>query len=158
MPHCFNGGRTQPTTLQRTFQPITPVRAAVCVALYGMWPAAHAQQTPAAQEAAVAALQEVTVTATRRQQTLEAVPYSMSVVSADLDELKTINDDVQKERRELMQDAQGNFQAIMPKMQALTKESNTKAADTLTEDQKKQWKEMVGKPFEVKMEQRRRDT
>ena len=83
MPHCFNGGRTQPTTLQRTFQPITPVRAAVCVALYGMWPAAHAQQTPAAQEAAVAALQEVTVTATRRQQTLEAVPYSMSVVSAD---------------------------------------------------------------------------
>src|SRR5438045_4172107 len=83
MPHCFNGGRTQPTTLQRTFQPITPVRAAVCVALYGMWPAAHAQQTPAAQEPAVAALQEVTVTATRRQQTLEAVPYSMSGVRAE---------------------------------------------------------------------------
>jgi len=89
----------------------------------------------------------------------EDVQKKLNVTADQKDKLKTINDDTQKERRELMQDAQGNFQGIMPKLQALTKESNTKAADTLTADQKKQWQEMVGKPFEVKMEApRRRDT
>jgi len=52
----------------------------VCIALYGMSHAAHAQE--AVMEPA-ATLQEVTVTASRRTQTLEAVPYSLSVVSAD---------------------------------------------------------------------------
>ncbi|HEV2287169.1 MAG TPA: TonB-dependent receptor [Steroidobacteraceae bacterium] len=66
---------------------ITRVQAAVCVALYGLAPAAQAQQAPPAaaqpQDQTAGALQEVTVTATRRTQTLEAVPYSMSVVSAE---------------------------------------------------------------------------
>jgi outer membrane receptor protein involved in Fe transport len=74
-------------TLRRTFGAITPVRAAVCVALYGLVPAAQAQQVPAPaaapQDQTAGELQEVTVTATRRTQTLEAVPYSMSVVSAE---------------------------------------------------------------------------
>jgi iron complex outermembrane receptor protein len=86
MRHHANNGRNRPRTLRRTLQAITPVRAAVCVALYGLAPAAQAQQAPAAaapSDQAPAALQEVTVTATRRTQTLEAVPYSMSVVSAD---------------------------------------------------------------------------
>ena len=86
MRHHANNGRNRPRTLRRTLQAMTPVRAAVCVALYGLAPAAQAQQAPAAaapSDQAPAALQEVTVTATRRTQTLEAVPYSMSVVSAD---------------------------------------------------------------------------
>jgi iron complex outermembrane receptor protein len=84
MRHHSNTPRFRPNTLRRTLEAITPVRAAVCVALYGLSPAAHAQQAPAAQaDQAPAALQEVTVTATRRTQTLEAVPYSMSVVSAE---------------------------------------------------------------------------
>jgi iron complex outermembrane receptor protein len=74
-------------TLRRTFGAITSVRAAVCVALYGLVPAAQAQQAPAPaaapQDQTAGELQEVTVTATRRTQTLEAVPYSMSVVSAE---------------------------------------------------------------------------
>jgi iron complex outermembrane recepter protein len=74
-------------TLRRTFGAITPVQAAVCVALYGLIPAAQAQQAPAQaaapQDQTAGELQEVTVTATRRTQTLEAVPYSMSVVSAE---------------------------------------------------------------------------
>jgi outer membrane receptor protein involved in Fe transport len=73
-------GEHHPKTRQRPLQAITPVRTAVCIALYGMTHAAHAQE--AATEPA-AMLQEVTVTATRRTQTLEAVPYSLSVVSAD---------------------------------------------------------------------------
>ncbi|MBV8342182.1 MAG: TonB-dependent receptor plug domain-containing protein [Gammaproteobacteria bacterium] len=56
---------------------ITPVRTAVCIALYGVAQSAYAQQ------ASPDALQEVTVTATRHNQTLEAVPYNLSVVSAE---------------------------------------------------------------------------
>ncbi|MGO8855102.1 MAG: TonB-dependent receptor [Steroidobacteraceae bacterium] len=59
--------------------PATNIAAAVFFALYGLpHPAAAdtADQTPDA-------LQEITVTATRRAQTLEAVPYSLSVISAD---------------------------------------------------------------------------
>jgi outer membrane receptor protein involved in Fe transport len=82
MRHSFNKGRTQPNSLRRTFEALTPVHAAVCAALYGMAPGAHAQEAASTQETA-GALQEVTVTATRRTQTLEAVPYSLSVVSAD---------------------------------------------------------------------------
>jgi iron complex outermembrane recepter protein len=57
---------------------MTPVSAAVLFALYGPSPAL-AQQAAAAPEQ----LTEITVTATRRTETLEAVPYSISVVSAE---------------------------------------------------------------------------
>jgi outer membrane receptor protein involved in Fe transport len=53
---------------------------AVCIALYGIAPAVYAQQAPTP---ATDTLAEVVVTATRRTETLEAVPYSISVVSAD---------------------------------------------------------------------------
>ena len=59
--------------------PATSIAAAVCIALYGT-PRGAAGDQP---EAAATPLQEVTVTATRREQALEAVPYSISVVSAD---------------------------------------------------------------------------
>jgi iron complex outermembrane receptor protein len=57
----------------------TSVAAAVFFALYGLPLPAAADSADQAPEA----LQEVTVTATRRVQTLEAVPYSLSVISAD---------------------------------------------------------------------------
>jgi outer membrane receptor protein involved in Fe transport len=57
----------------------TSVTAAVCFALYGMPHPAVAQQAEGIGET----LPEVTVTATRRQETVESVPYSISVVSAD---------------------------------------------------------------------------
>jgi iron complex outermembrane recepter protein len=57
----------------------TSVAAAVCFALYGLPRPAAAEFV----EPTTEALQEVTVTANRRVQTLEAVPYSLSVISAD---------------------------------------------------------------------------
>ena len=57
----------------------TGIAAAVFFALYGTPRAAVSDQA----DASSTALQEVTVTATRRQETLEAVPYSLSVVSAE---------------------------------------------------------------------------
>jgi iron complex outermembrane recepter protein len=81
MRQPIDKGRTQPSTLQQRLGAITPVRAAVCAALYGMVPGVHAQE--AATQEAASTLQEVTVTATRRTQALEAVPYSLSVVSSE---------------------------------------------------------------------------
>ena len=57
----------------------TSIAAAVCFALYGV-------QHPAAADTAdqtAGVLQEITVTATRRTETIESVPYSLSVISAD---------------------------------------------------------------------------
>ena len=62
-------------------QALTRVGAAVLVALYGLPPLVSAQQ--AATPAPSNELEEVTVTANRREQSLESVPYSMSVVSAE---------------------------------------------------------------------------
>jgi iron complex outermembrane recepter protein len=77
MRHSNTG---QPKNSQRIPGAIAPVRIAVCIALYGIAPAVYAQQAPAAPADTLA---EVVVTATRRTETLEAVPYSISVVSAD---------------------------------------------------------------------------
>jgi iron complex outermembrane recepter protein len=55
------------------------IAAAVCCALYGLPPSACADTA----DQGTGVLQEVTVTATRRTETLESVPYSISVVTAD---------------------------------------------------------------------------
>ncbi len=61
----------------------TAVSAAVCLALYGAPHVAFAQQAPAPAAATAGELSEITVTATRREETLESVPYSLSVVSGE---------------------------------------------------------------------------
>jgi iron complex outermembrane recepter protein len=58
----------------------TSVGAAVIFALYGVPHAACADQQP---QSSSDTLEEVIVTASRRQQTLEEVPYNLSVISAD---------------------------------------------------------------------------
>jgi len=67
-------------SVKRTLSANTPVRTAVCMALYGVSQAVYSQQAAVAPTDSLA---EVVVTATRRAETLEAVPYSISVVSAD---------------------------------------------------------------------------
>lgn len=69
----------------RTLQPRrTALGAAVLLALYGTPSGVHAQQAPASTPAAEQGeLAEITVTANRREETLESVPYSLSVVSGD---------------------------------------------------------------------------
>jgi iron complex outermembrane recepter protein len=59
------------------------VGTAVFLALYGLPGVLRAQSAPAAPPDVAPALEEVTVTANRREQKLEAVPYNMSVVSSD---------------------------------------------------------------------------
>ena len=74
--------RTKPSTAEkrrRLLPGTTTVGAAVFFALYGLPHPAAADTADASTDS----LQEITVTATRRVQTLEAVPYSLSVISAD---------------------------------------------------------------------------
>jgi outer membrane receptor protein involved in Fe transport len=74
-------GRDSRTRAARLTRPTrTSVGTAVLLALYGSPDVGFAQQAP---DASAAALQEVVVTANRRNQTLEEVPYSLTVVSAD---------------------------------------------------------------------------
>lgn len=62
-------------------QPITSLSAAIALALYGIPAATLAQQQPTASSAG--SLGEITVTATRREQKLEEVPYSLTVISGE---------------------------------------------------------------------------
>ncbi|MGB6310765.1 MAG: TonB-dependent receptor [Steroidobacteraceae bacterium] len=74
--------RTKPSTAEKRRRLLpgkTTVGAAVFFALYGLPHPAAADTADASTDS----LQEITVTATRRVQTLEAVPYSLSVISAD---------------------------------------------------------------------------
>ena len=72
--------RTKSVGIHRTIQPAaTTVSAAVFLIMYGLPHSAQAEETDTSGNT----LQEVTVTANRREQTLEQVPYSMSVISAD---------------------------------------------------------------------------
>lgn len=66
---------------------VASISAAVCLALYGAPRPAVAQEAAGGQDQTAVfsgvSLQEVVVTATRRAQTLESVPYSLSVVNSD---------------------------------------------------------------------------
>jgi len=68
------------------------VGAAVFMAIYGIPHTAFAQSAASNANAPSAELEEVTVTANRREQTLEAVPYSMSVVSTQQLEQANVTD------------------------------------------------------------------
>ena len=74
---------------QRTFNAKTlrstargPIGMAVFLALHGVTDPANAQQPPQQTESTSPVLQEVVVTANRRQENLEAVPSSIAVLSA----------------------------------------------------------------------------
>jgi iron complex outermembrane receptor protein len=81
--------RTRDNVLKRSRRafgkPSSAVGAAVCFALYGMPQVASTQQAAAEQQgqSPLGELQEVIVTASRRQQTVEEVPYSITAVGAD---------------------------------------------------------------------------
>jgi hypothetical protein len=73
------------------------------------------------------------------------------------EKIKKIAEETSQKRREIMKEAQGgDFKGVREKVESLTKESRAKESAVLSEEQKKQWKDMTGEPFEVKFEMRRR--
>ncbi len=79
------------------------------------------------------------------------VEKALNLTAEQKDKIKTIREDAGKEMREIFQNAQGNFQEAIGKIQTLRKETTEKTLATLTDAQKKTWKEMTGAPFEFKL-------
>jgi outer membrane receptor protein involved in Fe transport len=67
----------------------SPVTAAVLIALFGTPPAASAAEPS---NARAGSLEEITVTASRRSQTTEEVPYAISVVSPETIAMNSVTD------------------------------------------------------------------
>jgi Spy/CpxP family protein refolding chaperone len=91
---------------------------------------------------------------------MEDVRKQLKITDEQADKFKTMAEDLQRDIRELFSGGGFDREAMqenMQKMRSLSKEYLTKAVGSLTDEQKKTWTEMTGKPFEVKMEQPRRD-
>jgi len=79
------------------------------------------------------------------------VQKELKLTDDQKDKIKTLSEDAGKEMREIFQNAQGNFQDAMTKVNTLRKETLEKVTATLGADQKKAWQEMTGAPFEFKL-------
>lgn len=86
-----------------------------------------------------------------------ATAEKLSLTDDQKSKVREIAQESGTKMREIFQDAGGDRQAAGEKFRALQKESLEKALATLTDDQKKTWKELTGEPFEVKFEFRQRN-
>jgi Spy/CpxP family protein refolding chaperone len=83
----------------------------------------------------------------------EEVQEKVKLTDEQKEKIKGIADEARKDGEDLRKTANaGNFAEIMKKGQALRKEATEKALATLTDAQKKTVKELLGEPFELKME------
>jgi Spy/CpxP family protein refolding chaperone len=82
----------------------------------------------------------------------DEVQKDLKLTDDQKDKIKTLNEDLGKDTREIFQNAQGNFREAGEKAATLRKETLEKVVSLLTDEQKKEWKEMTGEPFEVKFE------
>jgi Spy/CpxP family protein refolding chaperone len=97
-------------------------------------------------------IQQIVIqTAGLRAFAMENVAKELKLTDEQKEKIKTLSDDLQKDVRELFQGG-GDAQENMQKVQSLNKEFMTKAAGVLTDEQKKHWTEMTGKPFTVRMQ------
>jgi len=78
-----------------------------------------------------------------------AIAKKLGVTEDQTAKVRTILADQMSEMQEIRQAAGNDFQSMMPKIQALTAETNKKVMALLTDDQKKTWKEMTGEPFTI---------
>ncbi|MBX7105085.1 MAG: Spy/CpxP family protein refolding chaperone [Gemmataceae bacterium] len=77
---------------------------------------------------------------------------ALKISDEQSEKFKTISEEFQEDMREIRQTARGNQQEAQQKMEALRKEVTERAMDVLTAEQKKQHKEMLGVPFELKFD------
>src|SRR5262245_15753675 len=78
------------------------------------------------------------------------VEKALALTGEQKEKIKTIREDAGTELRETFQNAQSNFQDAFGKVQTLRKETLEKVTATLTDTQKKTWKDMTGAAFEFK--------
>jgi Spy/CpxP family protein refolding chaperone len=80
------------------------------------------------------------------------VQEALKLTDDQKSKIREINQETMEATRDAFQNAGDDRAAAMEKVQGLRKEANTKAHALLTEDQKKEWKELTGEPFEFKPE------
>jgi Spy/CpxP family protein refolding chaperone len=78
------------------------------------------------------------------------VQEKLKLTADQKQKIQAINEGATAQRRELFQGFQNDREGTLKKMTELNKETMTKAAAVLTDDQKATWKEMVGSPFDYK--------
>ena len=79
----------------------------------------------------------------------EDVTKALKLTDDQKEKIKGLSEEMQKDMQDLREDLRGGGDAATEarkKMQALNKDDLAKAADTLTSDQKKEWKELTGDP------------
>jgi hypothetical protein len=82
------------------------------------------------------------------------VAKKLSLTDSQKSEIQTIVTDSNAEMRQIFQDSQDDREAAMKKVSELRKETLTKVTAKLNDEQQKTWKEMIGSPFELKLQPR----
>lgn len=85
----------------------------------------------------------------------EKIASTLKLTSEQKNEIKEIGEDLRKEVETMRKDIGMDFnkmREMMRKVTSLQKDAVTKAAEMFSADQKKAWSELVGAPFEMKME------
>ena len=86
------------------------------------------------------------------------VAAKLKITEDQKEAMKEIESDTMREIRSILTQNADNLSEAAPKLTELQKAAKTKAEAKLNEEQAKQWKEMIGAPFEVKFQPRpRRD-
>ena len=85
------------------------------------------------------------------------IAKKLNITDAQKGEIKTITDDMNEQMRELRSGFADDREGTMKKMTELRKETLGKVVAKFNDEQQKTWKEMIGAPFELKMEMRPRN-
>jgi membrane protein involved in colicin uptake len=81
------------------------------------------------------------------------VQEELKLTDKQKEEIKEAEEDVRKDAAEIFKEAgRGGFGKAMEKVNKVRKDALNKVTKTFTDEQKKTWKEMTGKPFVLKME------
>src|SRR5207245_709425 len=97
----------------------------------------------------------------RQQQRLQVfadaeVQKSLNLTDDQKDEIKKLGDASREKMRDIFQDAQGDREKMRTEITKLNNENTEKVNKLLKEGQQKALKELLGKPFEIKLEPGRR--
>jgi hypothetical protein len=85
----------------------------------------------------------------------EKIASTLKLTSDQKNEIKEIGEDLRKEVEGMRKDIGMDFtkmREMMRKVTVLQKDAVTKAGESFSADQKKAWSELVGSPFEIKMD------
>jgi hypothetical protein len=80
------------------------------------------------------------------------VQKELKITNDQKEQLQTVMRDAMEGMRDLFQGGGGDFQQMREKMNKYNKDTIKKMTSVLNADQKKQWRDMVGEPFEIKID------